>query len=240
MGIDYGEARAGIAITDALKITAQGLETINHNGSDKKLLARLDEIIDYLTGLEIPLHVEGKVLFESNEALIEVSKIYNALADSADSTALYGALTGKIFGITSDEILEYHKVGGPFSLQRFTQDDCLPNNQCERMVEVMTKLKEMSKQALKLSPAAVFDMILEEMEVYRYVAAKNMEVLCYTQELLRTAEKDGNVVTAGGRVIAAVSYGDSRAEALEKSFRSANAINYEKKYFRGDIGFDLQ
>ena len=45
MGIDYGEARVGIAISDELKITAQGLETINHNGNDKKLLARLDEII---------------------------------------------------------------------------------------------------------------------------------------------------------------------------------------------------
>ena len=44
LGIDYGEARAGIAITDELKITAQGLKTINHNGNDKKLLAELDEI----------------------------------------------------------------------------------------------------------------------------------------------------------------------------------------------------
>ena len=45
LGIDYGEARAGIAITDELKITAQGLKTINHNGNDKRLLAELDQIL---------------------------------------------------------------------------------------------------------------------------------------------------------------------------------------------------
>ena len=35
LGIDYGLTRTGIAITDLLGITAQGLETINNNGSDK-------------------------------------------------------------------------------------------------------------------------------------------------------------------------------------------------------------
>lgn len=46
LGIDYGDSRVGIAITDLLGITAQGLETIHHNGNDKILLKRLDEIIN--------------------------------------------------------------------------------------------------------------------------------------------------------------------------------------------------
>lgn len=46
LGIDYGDSRVGIAITDALGITAQGLETITHNGNDKVLLRRLDEIFE--------------------------------------------------------------------------------------------------------------------------------------------------------------------------------------------------
>mgnify|MGYP004640699699 FL=1 len=45
LGIDYGDARTGIAITDALNITAQGLETIHNKGSDKIILKRLDEIL---------------------------------------------------------------------------------------------------------------------------------------------------------------------------------------------------
>lgn len=44
LGIDYGDARVGIAITDALGITAQGLGTIEHKGNDKIVLAKLDDI----------------------------------------------------------------------------------------------------------------------------------------------------------------------------------------------------
>ena len=45
MGIDYGDSRVGIALTDPLGITAQGLETIHHNGNDKIVLKRLEEIM---------------------------------------------------------------------------------------------------------------------------------------------------------------------------------------------------
>lgn len=55
-----------------------------------------------------------------------------------------------------------------------------------------------------------------------------------------TAVKGSDVVTSGGRVIAVSSYGASKDDALKKSFEAANAINFEGKYFRRDIGFDLK
>ena len=55
-----------------------------------------------------------------------------------------------------------------------------------------------------------------------------------------TKEMDGKVVTNGGRVIAVSSYGNTKDEALATSFKNADKISYEKKYYRKDIGFDLK
>ena len=49
LGIDYGDSRVGIAITDELGITAQGLETIHHKGNDKIVLKRLVELLEQYT-----------------------------------------------------------------------------------------------------------------------------------------------------------------------------------------------
>lgn len=45
MGLDYGEVRTGVAISDELGMLAHGLETIEHGANEKKLIERIKEII---------------------------------------------------------------------------------------------------------------------------------------------------------------------------------------------------
>ena len=54
-----------------------------------------------------------------------------------------------------------------------------------------------------------------------------------------TAVKDSNIVTSGGRVLAVSSYGADKESARALSFANAQKINFEGKYCRRDIGFDL-
>ena len=65
LGIDYGGVRTGFAVSDELGITAQGLETINSNGSDKIILRKIDEIllnydIDTIV-VGMPYHMNGDI-----------------------------------------------------------------------------------------------------------------------------------------------------------------------------------
>lgn len=54
-----------------------------------------------------------------------------------------------------------------------------------------------------------------------------------------TKRENGKVLSAGGRVLTLSSMGNSRSEALKKSYNSASMIDFEGKYYRSDIGLDL-
>ena len=55
-----------------------------------------------------------------------------------------------------------------------------------------------------------------------------------------TIEDKNTITTNGGRVLAVSSYGNSKEEALNKSFANAEKICFDGKYYRKDIGFDLK
>ncbi len=80
LGIDYGDSRVGLAITDELGITAQGLETIQHNGNDKIILKRLDEILEkylidvFVIGMPINMNGTKTVRVEVTEKFIHKLK----------------------------------------------------------------------------------------------------------------------------------------------------------------------
>ena len=80
LGIDYGDVRTGIAITDPLGITAQGLKTINNQNSDKILLREIEEIVNESTvekiviGMPLNLRGEKTVRAEKTEKFIHKLK----------------------------------------------------------------------------------------------------------------------------------------------------------------------
>ena len=79
LGIDYGDSRCGFAITDALNITVQGLETLETNGNDRIILKKIDE---YCTVYEIGTIVVGMPFMlsgDKSERVIKTEKFIHKL-----------------------------------------------------------------------------------------------------------------------------------------------------------------
>jgi phosphoribosylamine--glycine ligase len=76
-----------------------------------------------------------------------------------------------------------------------------------------------------------------------YDKGKSIQGLDIAQESILfhagTKKEADSVVTSGGRVLAVSSWGSSMKEALKTSYRNADLINFEGRYCRSDIGFDL-
>lgn len=79
MGLDYGDSRTGVAVSDLLGITAQGVESIKHTG-DKQLIQRLSELIkEYqvkkiVIGLPLNMNATTGVRVEKTKKFIEKIK----------------------------------------------------------------------------------------------------------------------------------------------------------------------
>ena len=90
LAIDYGDARVGVAVTDPLGITSQGVTTVK-NGGIKKLLGELNEIINQYTPetivIGLPKNMDGTEGFRAEKTYKFAEKlktIYNGNIEFVD------------------------------------------------------------------------------------------------------------------------------------------------------------
>ncbi len=168
---------------------------------EKKYLA---PIVRKLNGSHIPTKVEGDVPFDENEALAEVCHIFSAVAAPDDKIALYGALTGKVMGLTEADILCFKKNKGSLSLRSSFDKNSCRDKAAYPVADKLDDLRKLRDATMEMTPAALFSKIVDDFQIYKFVNAANMEVLYYSLELLRAAEQDGTVtdLRAGSNFLA--------------------------------------
>ncbi len=158
--------------------------------------ASLGPIMACLNGNGIDTRVEGRVLFSRNEALNEISKIYKAVSNTDDEISLYGALTGRIFGLSDRELLIFRNAGGKITLKNVPSEFEKRDEDSVKVSETLGCLRRFMYENRILSPAALFSKTLDSFRVFMTSCFDNLEVVYYTLELLRNAEKSGAVTSA--------------------------------------------
>lgn len=155
----------------------------------------LAPIMKRLNENEIPTRVEGSVPFGECDALREIVKIFAAVVDVDDIISLYGALTGKIVGLTQENLLWYKNNGGKISLNSLIDPADSKDEKADFVVSKLCELKKLHDKSSKYSAAELFSKILNECRVYEKIASDNLEIVYYALELLRNAERMGVIVS---------------------------------------------
>lgn len=143
----------------------------------------------------IPVKVEGEVEFENNEALHELFRIYALMADPDDKIALYGALTGKVIGLSTGDLVRYRSFDGKITLYEAFDTEKCDDETANKVAEKIKKLRTFHWQSRNMSPAALLSGIMDHFRIFEHVECENLEVVYYTLELIRNEEKTGKVVT---------------------------------------------
>lgn len=243
----FGQASRKVVIEEHLK----GIELSVFVLTDGKSYKILPEAKDYKrigegdTGLNTggmgcvsPVPFAGKEFLQKVEERIIIPTINGLQKDNIDYT---GFIFIGLMNVSGDPyVIEYNvRMGDPET------EVIMPRLNCD-LVEVFeaTGNKQLNDAKIDIDPSAcVTVMMVSGGYPEAYEKGKEINDLDKVQESILfhagTTLKDGKIVTSGGRVIAISSKAPTFKEALAISYRNAEILNFDKKYYRRDIGFDL-
>ena len=137
---------------------------------------------------KIPVRAEGKVLFEESNGLKLIASIYQTITDKTNTMSLVATLFSPMFGFTDNDLVKYKKNSGSIKLQ----DKQYGNSDIEKALDKLTNL---SNTIASQTPSSLFEKIIDDLEIFRYVSSDDLEVIYYTLELIRGEEHSGNIIT---------------------------------------------
>ena len=243
----FGQASKKVVIEEHLK----GIELSVFVLTDGKSYKKLPEAKDYKrigegdTGLNTggmgcvsPVPFAGEEFLKKVEDRIIVPTVNGLQKDNIEYT---GFIFIGLMNVEGDPfVIEYNvRMGDPET------EVIMPRLKCD-LVEVFEAAgnKELEKANIEIDPATcVTVMLVSGGYPEKYEKGKEILHLEKVQDSIvfhaGTTLKDDKVVTNGGRVIAISSKGSNFKDALSISYRNAEILTFDKKYYRRDIGFDL-
>lgn len=136
----------------------------------------------------IPIRVEGKILFDDCVAFKTIYSIFKAVTNIHDNVALIETLYNPVFGLNDNDLTKYRKNNKSLKIKYDEDyDDSLVG-------KALNKLKETSLTISSQTPSSLYEKIMDDYEIFKYVSSDNLEIVYYVLELLRSEEQSGNIV----------------------------------------------
>lgn len=169
----------------------------------------------------IPTRVEGKVLFEECIGLKTIMNIYKTVANVDDAISLVSTLKNDVFGFNENDLTSYRKLGNSIRL-------CVSKEYGNSPIEkALSKLSLTARKVNGYTPSSLFETIMDEYEIFKYVSSDGLETIYYTLELLRSEERTGKVITHEDAInyVEELLSGDSKLERCLSLKQNNNAVH---------------
>ena len=149
---------------------------------------KMDGIIEEFKERGIPVRVEGKVLFDRCEGLRTIVAIIKAVYDTSDIISLVETLKSPLFAFSNADLLEYQNTGGKLRIDSCPLED---DTGISKAINSLSRLLEYREE----SAAGLFERIMDDFEIFKYLSSEGLEIIYYSLELLKNAQSSSEVVT---------------------------------------------
>ena len=159
-----------------IALSIQNLLLQGHKPKEFMILTRYTEgVSDYAEALEnlgIPVNISGEIILGDNKEFKELNVLLRFFTDPSDQLALVAVLRGLFFGISDDDLFEWKRFGGKFSIYHDSDLPGVKENTKRKIADSFEALRKYQKWILSYSPIVAIEKIMADVGLYALLLTK--------------------------------------------------------------------